>query len=69
MLTERLKSSERLNVLKNILLTLGGIVLGVAAPNLALKENGWAIAGIILGLALLLGGWFLPFRFKQEVPS
>lgn len=68
-LKERLKGSERLNILKNILLTLGGIFVGIAAPNLTLEKNGWAIAGTILGFLLLFGGWFLPFRSKEEVSS
>jgi hypothetical protein len=68
-LKESVKGSGGLKILKSIFLTLGGVVVGVAGPNLTLKENGLAIAGTILGLLLLFAGWFLPFRSKEEVPS
>lgn len=66
-LRERLRISDRVKILQNIFITLGGMVVGVAVPNLRSEQNAWAIAGIILGACLLLIGWFFPFRSREEV--
>lgn len=63
-LRERLGGEERIKLLQNILITLGGIVLGVAIPNLNGQSFGLAFSSVLLGLLLLVGGWLWPLRRK-----
>lgn len=59
-LTERLRGELRLKKLQNVLITLGGVLLGVGLqPLLTTFSVGYFLVAI-LGLALLLGGWFYP---------
>jgi predicted flavoprotein YhiN len=49
------------NRFRQALVTVGGIVLGVGLSGfLASLQPGWTIPSTILGILLLLLGWFLP---------
>ena len=53
-----LKTDSRLRHLQNGLLTLGGLVGGVAAPFIVQARSPLAVVGTLVGLALIVGGWW-----------
>lgn len=65
-LREKLKSYEHAKRPQNVLLTLGGIVTGIAVPNLLKDVTGSWIALTLLGACLLLIGWILPRTVRKE---
>lgn len=65
-LRERLRGVQDASTLRNVMLTLGGLLGGAGLPQLALGITGWAIGALALGGLLLLGGWILPFRRTEE---
>jgi hypothetical protein len=64
-LEERVTNAMNIAPLQSLLMTIGGVVLGVAVPFLE-KSLGWSVAGIALGAVLLMGGWRLRFKGKEE---
>lgn len=57
-LHERLGALRRLKDLKQIVATLGALVVGVAGSRLTADLTGGAIAAAVLGVLLLLASWW-----------
>lgn len=66
-LRERLTSIKTLRTTQNVMITLGGVVTGTAASFLKTDNLGWPIAGILLGICLLWGGWYGSHDKDKEV--
>jgi hypothetical protein len=54
---EQLSDLKKTRKLQNIMITLGGIVIGVATPYLITQRTGASIAAALLGFVLLVVGW------------
>jgi hypothetical protein len=59
-ISERLKNATSMNRVQNVLLGLGGVVLGLAVPHLGESNNPWPISATALGALLMICGWWLP---------
>ncbi len=57
-LGERIRSGARLSYLQNAANTLGSLILGVAIPLLMATVSGGMLTLALLGLGLLVMGWF-----------
>lgn len=65
-LTERLRGDLKLKKLQNVLITLGGVMLGVGLQPLFVSFSfGYALVAV-LGIVLLMTGWFYPTESKEE---
>lgn len=64
-LQERNRMNSNLASLQNFFMSIGGVVLGVAAPLLG-SAPGWSAAGSVLGAIFLLGGLKLKSRADQD---
>jgi len=65
-LTERLRGDLRLKKMQNVMITLGGIMLGAGLAPLLAAFSAVYCAVAVLGLVLLIAGWYYPTDSKEE---
>ena len=54
----QLREQGHRSLIKRLCMTLGAVVLGVAIPIIIGEFSGAALSAILLGLVLLLAGWW-----------
>jgi hypothetical protein len=65
-LTERLRGELKLKKLQNILITLGGVMLGIGLQPIFTVFSAAYFVVALLGLVLLIAGWFYPTDSTEE---
>jgi|SRR5665213_549521 len=65
-LTERLCGDLRLKKLQNVMITLGGVMLGVGLQPLLIAFSMVYCVVAVLGMILLIIGWWYPANSKEE---
>ena len=61
-LEERLRGETRVRGLQNIFITLGGVLLGCGLAPLLAESFAITIVFTVVGIVMLIVGWFYPER-------
>lgn len=64
-LNERISGATKIKALQSIFLTLGGLIGGIGIKNMLIEITGTSVVFVILGLILLITGWFWPNSLKK----
>ena len=64
-LKEKISSYKERHILQNVLITLGGLILGLSTPEFLDEQNTWSLIASLIGAIMLVFGW-LTYRREDK---